>query len=270
MAAGIVLCGSLSRWAVPLGAAMHQAGYRACSLDWHYVPFEIDEAQLPEAVAAMRTLALRGLGVSMPFKLQVMPLLDRVDPIAARIGAVNTIVNEDGVLVGHNTDWCGASRALEERRSLKGARTLVLGAGGAARAVAFGLKERGAEVRLSNRTEERAARLAREVGASTIAWDDRHRADGVDILVNASSLGMNTVDAASPFDASKLSPNAIVMDIVYKPVETDLVRQARARGLTTVNGSRMLLHQAAAQFELYTNRAAPLEAMSAALASYVQ
>lgn len=135
------LCGSLSRFPVALGMAMHNAGYRALGLDWTYVAFRLDEEHggLEGALAGMRALGIRGVGVSMPYKLQIMPLLDDIEPLAARIGAVNTVVNEDGRLLGHNTDWSGAARALAEATPLEQARVLLLGAGGAARAVAFGL-----------------------------------------------------------------------------------------------------------------------------------
>ena len=121
---------------------MHEAGYRALGLAFTYVPFEVQD--LAGAIAGMRALGIRGFGVSQPYKQAVMPLLDALEPVAARIGAVNTIVNTDGRLVGHNTDWIGAAHALEEARPLGGARVLLVGAGGAARAIAFGLHERGA------------------------------------------------------------------------------------------------------------------------------
>jgi shikimate dehydrogenase len=267
VAAGIELCGSLSRWAVPLGASMHQAAYEALGLPWHYVPFEIEPHELDKAVAALRTLRIRGAGVSMPFKLDVMRHCDRVEPLAARIGAVNTLVREGSEIVGHNTDWLGAVKALEEMISLQERRVLVLGAGGAARAVAFGLLERGASVTLCNRTEPRARELADELRVAVLAWPQRGDVDGFDVIVNASSMGMSTVDPASPMPADALRADQVVMDIVYKPVETALVRAARARGASVVHGGRMLLHQAASQFELYTGRPAPLDAMDAALRS---
>lgn len=262
---GLVLCGSLSRWAVPLGAAMHEAGYRVLGLPWRYMPFEVDETTLASAVASMRPLKIRGFGVSMPFKESVVSLVDRVEDRARRIGAVNTIVNDAGTLVGHNTDWVGAVRALEEVRALRGARALVLGAGGAARAVAFGLVESGASVTLCNRTLDRARALGEALGVGHIAWEERRDAARYDILVNASSLGMKDVDPTSPMPRDSLGPNLVVMDIVYKPVETELVRDARARRAGTIHGGRMLLHQAAAQFELYTGRRAPLDALDNAL-----
>jgi shikimate dehydrogenase len=269
VAAGIVLCGSLSRWAVPLGAAMHEAGYRALGLDWRYVPFEIDEAGVGAAVAGMRALGIRGLGVSMPFKQMVGAHLDAIDDVARRIGAVNTIVNDGGRLTGHNTDWLGAVRALEEARPVVGARVRVLGAGGAARAVAFGLKERGAHVELCNRTDERGAALAAELGVAARPWVERERLEELDVLVNASSAGMATVAPASPIAPGALRGGLVVMDIVYKPLDTELVVAARAAGATAIGGARMLLHQAAAQFELYTGRHTPLEAMDAALGRFL-
>lgn len=270
MGGRIVLCGSLSRWAVTLGAAMHEAGYRALGLDWRYVPFEIDEARLGDALSAMRTLGIRGFGVSMPFKLLVAARLDKLEPTAGRIGAVNTIVNDEGTLVGHNTDWLGAVRALEEARSLAGARVLVLGAGGAARAVAFGLRERGAFVSLSNRTHARALELGGELGVDVVAWEHRERLQEFDVLVNASSLGMNTIDPASPVSENALHGDLVVMDIVYKPRDTELIRAGKKRASMTIDGGRMLLHQAAAQFELYTQSPAPLQAMNAALLAHIQ
>lgn len=266
MAAGVTLAGSLSRWASPLGAAMHNAAYRALGLDWHYVPFEISE--LEPALAAMRTLGIRGYGISMPFKRAIMPLLDTVDPLAAKIGAVNTVVNDEGVLVGHNTDWIGGVRALGEAITVAGARVLVLGAGGAARAVAHGLAEHGARVWLSNRTDESARALAAEVGARHVPWRDRERID-CDALVNATSAGMSDTGTASPFPAVALGAGQVVMDIVYKPLATELLRAARERGARTLHGGRMLLHQAARQHELYTLRDAPLEAMAAALEAVI-
>ena len=128
MAAPISLCGSLSRFASVLGRSMHEAGYRALELPFTYVPFEVRE--LGDAIAGMRGLGIRGLGVSHPFKQDVLPLLDELDPVAERIGAVNTVVNEDGRLVGHNTDWMGAIRALEEVSSVAGARVLLSAPGG--------------------------------------------------------------------------------------------------------------------------------------------
>ncbi len=257
------LCGSLSLYPVALGAAMHNAGYRALGLPWHYVPFAVDELEGP--LGAMRSLAIRGLGISMPFKLSILPLLDELDELAVQIGAVNTVVNDEGVLKGHNTDWVGASRAIEEARPLRDARVLRLGAGGAARAVAHGMISRGAKLTICNRDDARAGALAAATAAETVPYESRHALDEFDVLINASSRGMSDVDATSPVNEDALHGDLVVLDAVYKPLDTALVRAARARGSRTIDGSRMLLHQAAAQFELYTLQAAPLAEMDAAL-----
>jgi shikimate dehydrogenase len=262
-ASALTLCGSISRYPVSMGAAMHRAGYQALDLAFTYVPFAVED--LAGALHGMRALGIRGLGVSMPYKLDVIALVDELEPLARRIGAVNTIVNDGGHLVGHNTDWIGAVRALGEVGSLAGARVLLLGAGGAARAVAYGLQQGGASTTIVNREPTRAAALASEVGAEAKPVDELQRAGDYDIVINASSVGMADVDARSPIDARAIRPGMLVMDIVYKPIETQLVRMARARGARVIHGGRMLLHQAARQFELYTGHEAPLGAMDAAL-----
>lgn len=245
---------------------MHLAGYRALGLEFTYIPFAVTDVE--GATRGMRALGIRGLGVSMPYKQAVIPLLDEIDPVAARIGAVNTIVNDDGRLRGYNTDWIGAVRALEEVTPLEGARVLLLGAGGAARAVAFGLAERGARVTVANRDLEKARQLAAAVGGAAAPLD----ADGGealspdhDVLVNATSRGMAEVDPRSPVPEEALREGLLVMDIVYKPMITELVEAARRRGATAVHGGRMLLHQAAEQFRLYTGREPPLDVMDEAL-----
>jgi shikimate dehydrogenase len=270
MAVPITLCGSLSRLASPLGRSMHEAGYRALGLPFTYVPFEVNS--LVRAIDGMRGLGIRGFGVSHPFKQDVIALLDALDPIAERIGAVNTIVNDAGRLVGHNTDWTGAVRALDEATqarpglpALDEARVLLVGAGGAARAIAFGLRERGGRVTIANRDADKAQALAADTGHAAAAFDETTRAGQYDIVVNATTLGQADVSEDGPIPVRALHARQVVMDIVYKPAKTRLVLEAAKRGAVAVHGGRMLLFQAAAQFELYTNRRAPLEAMEAAL-----
>ena len=255
-----VLCGSLSRYPVGLGRAMHEAGYRSLGLDYRYQPFQVDD--LGAALAAMRSLGIRGCGVSMPFKLEVLPYLDEVDPLAGRIGAVNTVVNEGGRLIGYNTDAWGARRAFEEVCPLAGCRVLVLGAGGAARAVAFAFVSAGAHLTIANRDPRRAQALAEDVGAQAAGDSSLSaRLDSFDAVVNASSRGMADVDPTSPIEPSQLRHDLTVMDIVYKPIQTELIRTAVTLGCPTVHGGRMLLHQATRQFELYTGCPAPTEQM---------
>ncbi len=272
----VTLCGSLSLHPVSLGMNMHRAGYEALGLPFAYVPFAMTSAGLADALRAMRILGIRGFGVSMPFKIEILPLLDAIDPQAARIGAVNTVVNDEGRLTGYNTDATGAARAIEEVTALAGRRAVVVGAGGAARAVAHALLDGGAAVHLANRTAERARELAEELrqvsatrgdgGAlSSGALEDLVSLQGHDLLVNASSAGMPEYGAASPVPPSLLHSGLVVMDIVYRPMRTALIEAAEAAGAVAIHGGRMLLHQACRQFELYTRRAAPLEAMDRAL-----
>jgi shikimate dehydrogenase len=246
---------------------MHNAAYAALGLAFTYVPFGVTD--LPGAIRGMRALGIRGFGVSMPYKLDVMQHLDAVDPLAAQIGAVNTVVNDDGRLTGFNTDALGAVRALREARSeLQGARILLIGAGGAARAVGFGLRAEGAVLRVVNRTRAKAEALAGALGASAGDYGELSELSAWDAVVNCSSVGMSAYGAAqSPIAAGALRAGMVVMDIVYKPMRTRLVTLAEQRGARVVHGGRMLLHQAMKQFELYTGRAAPAEAMEQALAA---
>lgn len=273
-AAPVTLCGSLSLHPVSLGARMHTAGYQALGLPYVYVPFAVEPEQLSGALAGMRALGIRGFGVSMPFKLAILPLLDRIEPQAERIGAVNTVVNDSGVLTGYNTDAAGAQRALEEVVALSGRRAVVIGAGGAARAVASALIDAGVRLHLANRTPERAASLAQALAAARPGLSDPPTFGGlselpdlgqVQVLVNCSSAGMADYGPASPVPEGLLHPGLTVMDIVYKPIRTELLRAAARVGARTVHGGRMLLHQAARQFELYTGHPAPLEAMDRGL-----
>ena len=258
----ITLCGSISHHPGPLGSIIHRAGYTALGLEFTYVPFRVTD--LPGALQGMRALGIRGFGVSMPFKIEILQHLDHVDPLAQRIGAVNTVVNNDGVLTGYNADAFGAAEALAQFTALEGKRVLLLGAGGAARAVAHGLRDRGALLHIVNRSQDIAAEIAGAVGGTAGALHELQSLDGFDILVHTTPIGM----ADHPgiiVPASWLRSDLIVFDAVYKPIETELTRQAKACGATVVHGGLMLLHQAFRQFELYTGHPAPREAMTQAM-----
>jgi shikimate dehydrogenase len=256
-----------------MGAAMHRAGYAALGLDYAYVPFKVTDVK--GALAGMRALGIRGFGVSMPFKLEVIPELDRLDELAHRIGAVNTIVNDAGVLTGHNTDASGAVRALSEALQFAGQRVCLIGAGGAARAVAYALCSEGLSVHVVNRSAGGAERLATELrdqhgfGATAGALSEVTDLRPFAALVNASSAGMVEYGAASPVAAQALHRDLVVMDIVYKPLQTTLLSDAKRVGARTVHGGRMLLYQACRQFELYTGREAPVAAMDEALCAHI-
>ena len=260
VSARTALCGILLH---PAGhtrsPAMHGAAYASLGFDAVYLAFDVPPARLEDAMRGARALGVRQLAISLPHKQAVMEHLDEVEPTARRIGAVNTVTRVGDALVGANTDWLGAVRALESELPLRGARAVVLGAGGTARAVVFGLLERGARVCVLNRSPERARLLAEELGAETSgALSDLARAP-YDLLVNTTSVGLR--EDASPVDAAALRADAVVMDAVYDPERTRLLRDAEARGARTVSGRWMLIHQAAEQVRLLTGREAPLEAL---------
>ena len=227
--------------------------------------FDVPPESLGPAIAGARALGVRQLAVSIPHKVAVMEHVDEVEPNARRIGAVNTVTREGDRLVGSNSDWIGAMRALETQSGAKlsGAHAVVLGAGGTARAVVFGLLERGARVTVLNRTEERAHALARSLGATDAGPLDALADTPHEILVNTTSVGLGD-PGVSPVPSSALRPGSVVMDAVYDPRETRLLGDARAAGAETVPGKWMLVYQAAVQVSLWTGREAPIEVMAAA------
>jgi shikimate dehydrogenase len=241
---------------------MHNAAFRALGIDAVYLCFDVPPEALATAVAGMRALGIRQLAISLPHKEAVLEHLDEIDETARRIGAVNTVTLREGQLVGSNTDWLGAVRALEHETKLADARAVVLGAGGAARAVVFGLLERGSQVTVLNRSPERASALAGELGAQAAGGLDALASTPHDVLVNTTTVGLR--GDASPVDAAAISADAVVMDAVYDPEQTRLLRDAAARGARTVTGKWMLVHQAAEQIALWTGRRAPLEVMAEA------
>jgi shikimate dehydrogenase len=240
--------------------AIHNAAFRALGLDAVYLAFDVAPETLGAAIAGARALGIRQLAVSIPHKRAVMEHLDEVDETARAIGAVNTVTRSgDGRLLGANTDWLGIVRSLEDQQALSGAHAVVLGAGGTARAAVYGLVARGARVTVLNRTESRAASLAAELGAagsgSLHALADLEH----DVLVNTTSVGLG--DDASPVPAHALRPDSLVLDAVYEPERTRLLRDAEARGALPISGRWMLIHQAAEQLRLWSGKDAPLDVM---------
>lgn len=242
--------------------AMHNAAFAALGLDAVYVAFDVPPARLAEAVAGARALGLRQLAVSIPHKEAVIPLLDEVDETARRIGAVNTVTLRDGRLVGSNTDWIGAVRALERETPLAGRRAVVLGAGGAARAAVYGLRARGAHVSVLNRTAARAEALAKELGAERAGPLAALPDTPCDVLVNTTSVGLR--EDASPVPAGAIPAGCVVLDAVYDPPHTRLLRDAEARGARAVGGKWWLVLQGAEQLRLWTGCEPPIEVMAAA------
>ncbi|MXV63762.1 shikimate dehydrogenase [Natronorubrum sp. JWXQ-INN-674] len=252
-----------------LSPPMHEAAYDELDLEARYVTFEPEVDDLAAAVDGADALGLTGLNVTIPFKQDVLDCVD-ADDMASRIGAVNTIDFTGTQPTGHNTDAAGALRALREHDvALEDTRAVLVGAGGAGRAIAFGLADAGATVEIANRTETTAHELADDVpGATGYGLEADVLADRLadaDVLVNATSVGMETDE--TPVPAEALHEELAVLDAVYRPLETRLLREAANAGATTVDGAWMLLYQGVEAFELWTDRAAPVDVMNAALRS---
>jgi shikimate dehydrogenase len=256
-----------------MSPVMHNAAFRETGLDYVYTASRVRSEELGEAIRGMRTLNIRGLNVTIPHKVAVIPFLDEVDVLAEKIGAVNTIVNDNGVLKGYNTDASGFLQALLEKGvDPQGKRVLVLGAGGASRAVSLALGERGARLVILNRLEELdwahelAARIGRlfdtEVKSGELTRDNTAEAlVETDILVNTTSVGMSPETDRTPVDADLLRPGLVVFDIVYNPLKTRLLSEAEAAGAETVRGIDMLAWQGALAFEKWTGVQAPVDLM---------
>jgi shikimate dehydrogenase len=241
---------------------MHNAAFADQRIDAVYVAFDVAPEALGAAIAGARAQGIRQLAISLPHKEAVLAHLDEIDPVARRIGAVNTVTLRAGRLVGTNTDWIGAMRALERERDLAGAGAVVLGAGGTARAVVYGLVQRGARVTVLNRTPERARAVAEDLGADHAGPLEDLAKTPYEVLVNTTSVGLRS--EVSPVPVSDLVTDSVVMDAVYEPQETRLLRDARARGARTIGGKWMLVYQAAAQFQEWTGREAPIDVMARA------
>ena len=248
-----------------LGAAMHNAGYEALGVNFVYIPITTDN--IKDAVSGIRGFNLRGSSVSMPHKQEVMKYLDKIDPIAQAIGAVNTISNDDGVLTGYNSDWIGAMNALKEVVEPKDKKVVVIGAGGAARAIVYGLLKEGASVAIYSRSTDKAQSLAKDLGAEFGGdLEALASATDYDVVVNATPVGSIGLDVnESIVDEGFFTSNTVAMDVVTVPAETKFLQQAKAKGVMTVPGYRMLIHQAIFQMEMYSGKKAPFDVMEKAL-----
>lgn len=251
-----------------LSPVMHNTAFTDLGLDWCYVPFAVSPNNLPQAVAAIRALGLQGVNVTVPHKQAVIPLLDQLTPEAQAIGAVNTILVTEAGLLGHNTDAAGFSYSLQQANfEICGKRVLVLGAGGAARAVVSALQREGACITLLNRTREHAKDLAKSIGGDiTVGALDSETlqswADKAQLVVNTTSVGMWPLVDASPWPESVPFPSqALLYDLVYNPRRTRLVGQALQAGASNVDGLWMLVHQGAAAFYLWTGKHPDTELM---------
>jgi len=250
-----------------LSPAMHNAAIKHLKLDAEYRLFDIDPSD-PENLANFcyetNLNQISGFSVTMPYKMNIMTYMDHYDPLARIVGSVNTVINEDNKLIGYNTDTMGAMQALREKTNLIGKKALVMGVGGAGRAIAYGLKEFRADVFVFDKDQERAEQVAKTFELETINYRMIPK-EQFDIIINATPVGSMPNTDESMLNTYQIPAHAVVMDIITNPIETQLIKEAKKAGAKTITGERMLLHQAADQFKLFFNMEPPLEVMEKAM-----
>ena len=256
-----------------LSPCFQNAAFQHLGLDYVYVVFTVKKEHLHSAVQGMRSFGIRGLNVTMPHKIDVIKYLDELDKTAESIGSVNTILNKNGRLIGYTTDGMGALKALKYHGTdPSGKKIVVLGAGGASRSVSFALAKEARELVVLNRTLKRAENLVNnlscmsENAAETRAGklDDENvkkELEDADILVNATPVGMRPNTDVTPVNPRLLHPSLTVFDLVYNPLETRLLSEAKKKGAKTVNGLTMLVFQGAISFEIWTGVEPPIKVM---------
>ncbi len=263
-----------------LSPIMHNAAFEALKIDYVFLAFKVKSAEVENAMRGMRGLGIHGLNVTMPHKNAVIKYLDEVDPAGKTIASANTILNKDGRLLGFNTDGIGALNALEQNGvEPKGKKVLLLGAGGAAKAIAYTLSQEADELVILNRTPKQATELAdllkqkfnKKIKAGELSPSavEDNLADS-DVLINATSVGMKPNANQTHVQPEWLKPDLAVMDIVYDPIETKLAKDAKAAGAKVVSGVEMLIYQGAVSFEIWTACKAPVEVMRKAALNHLR
>ncbi len=251
-----------------LSPLMHNAAFKDLALDMFYIAFSVVPSELTEAVSAIKALNLMGVNITVPHKENVIPLLDKVDQEASFIGAVNTIVNSEGILTGYNTDGRGFMNSLSEREILvDGKDILIIGAGGASRAISYYLSEKAAKLYLFDIDKQKAEKLSADLGKlrdNIVLINDVKEAGQPHIIINATPLGLKTEDPL-PFDPGLITADMTACDLVYK--NTGFLQEAEKKGAVTIDGSGMLLWQGILAFELWTGKRPPVDIMRKALMS---
>lgn len=250
-----------------LSPVMHNRALAHHGLNAVYLAFRVTDIEA--AIQGLRAMGIKGASITLPHKSRVMQYLDDIDPVAAEIGAVNTIINDNGRLIGKNSDVTGAVDALRAKTEPASKKILIVGAGGAARAIGYGVRNAGAQVTIANRTPETGVRLAADLEVDFLPLADLQQSR-IDILINTTPVGMHPATAASPVPDAILSPEIVVMDIIYNPLETALLKAATRAGCRTIDGLAMFVNQGAQQFEWWTGRKAPLDNMRQAVIENLQ
>jgi shikimate dehydrogenase len=241
-----------------LSPLMHNAAYKEMKINAAYVPFCVHN--LEDAVKGIRGMNISGVSVTIPFKSEMLRYVDELDESSSRIGAVNTVVNQEGRLRGHNTDWIGFVKDMKEFMPIRGKTFGVLGAGGAARAIIFGIMSEGGNPVVLNRTAEKGRSLAKELVCPFLPWQEIGDLKAA-CLVNTTPVGMAPYQEASLLEPRVLRNFSNIVDIIYNPLETKLLKDARNAGCRTKSGLGMFVHQGAEQIRLWTGIEPPLESM---------
>ncbi len=250
-----------------LSPIMHNVGYKALGIEKQFIykKTKVKIKDLKKFTNSIQESNIRGISLTMPHKIEIMQYLDNIDKVANKIGAVNTIVNDNGALKGYNTDWLGVITPLQKITSLNKKRVALIGAGGAARAVVYGCMKKGAKVTIFNRTIEKGKQISDDFGCSYKSLELLSDLKDYDIIFNATSVGMKPNKDTSPILKEYINPHHIVFDAIYSPHETQLIKDAKDKGAKVIYGIEMLLYQGTAQFELFTNQKAPVDKMREAL-----
>lgn len=253
-----------------LSPQMHNSAYKALGIDneFVYVAANVKSADIQKAIEAARVLHIKGVTVTIPYKTNAMQYVDSIDETAQKIGAINTIVNNDGKLTGINTDWIGVLTPLEKLTNLENKKVAIIGAGGFAHAAVFATTSKKAFVTIYNRTEDKAKELAKKFQCECASLEKIADIQNADIIINATSVGMET--ETSIIHKELLHKHQIVFDAVYAPYETKLIQMAREKKATVIHGTELLLFQGAAQFELFTGKKAPIDIMRKIIMENIQ
>ncbi|MFX1493473.1 MAG: shikimate dehydrogenase [Promethearchaeota archaeon] len=258
---------------------MHNAAIQDLGLDYLYIAFDIPPNKLKEAIKGLKTLNIRGINVTLPYKEKVMKFIDKVDQTAQKIGAINTIKNEDGLLIGRNTDAEGANKALFDAGcEITGKNVVLIGAGGAAKAILYSLASDTNKITIINRSEDRAKKLVNElknkmdINIESKKYDEiilKEEISNADILINATPIGMFPMIDITPVSKKIIHKDLFVFDLIYNPLETKLIKDSKEIGCQTLSGLDMLVNQGALAFEWWTNKKPNLELMKLKIIEYL-
>lgn len=245
-----------------LSPVMHNSAFSFTGYNGVYLAFQVKDIR--KAIDSMKTLCIKGASITIPHKVEAIKFLDATDDAAFKIGAVNTLTNNDGVIRGYNSDGYGAVKALSETTGIRGKNVAIIGAGGAARAVGFCIKKEGGRITVINRSTDKGERLAGDLSADYRPLNDIGKMN-CDILINTTPVGMTPHTDVMPIERRYLKKGMVVMDIVYNPLKTRLLTEAVKAGCITIDGVSMFVHQGAFQFELWTGIKAPVDVMKKAV-----